>query len=142
MAGAAAAGLEAAGAAAVGLEAALVHPEVLEVKLMVGSEGSAVVEVEAGDEGVEVSDVVVAAGSGEAWRGASEVEVVEGSAAGSEITALAGARASALTMVRWRRGRRRAHRSPSPTSWRAPSSGPGDRESGMELEIKAIRYTI
>ena len=113
-------------------------PEVLEVKLMVGSEGSAVVEVEAGAEEAEVSDVVVAAGSGAAWRGASEVEVVEGSAAGSEITALAGARASASTMARWRRGRRRARRSPSPTSWRAPSSGPGDRESGMELEMKAI----
>ena len=120
-----------AGAAAAGLEAGLGHPEVLEVKLMVGSEGSAVVEEEAGAEGAEVSDVV--ARLGEAWRGASEVEVVEGSAAGSEITA----RASALTTVRWMRGRRRAHRSPSPTSWRAPSSGPGDRESGMELEMKA-----
>ena len=130
--------MEVAGAAAAGLEAGLGHPEVLEVKLMVGSEGSAVVEVEAGAEGAEVSDVVVAAGSGEAWRGASEVEVVEGSAAGSEITALAGARASASTMARWRRGRRRARRSPSPTSWRGPSSGPGDRESGMELEMKAI----
>ena len=51
------------------------HPEeVLEVKLMVGSEGSAVVEVEAGAEGAEVSDVV-AAGSEAAWRAASEVEV-------------------------------------------------------------------
>ena len=112
------------------------HPEVLEVKLMVGSEGSAVVEVEAGAEEAEVLDVV--AGLGAAWRGASEVEVVEGSAAGSEITALAGARASASTMARWRRGRRRARRSPSPTSWRGPSSGPGDRESGMELEMKAL----
>ena len=120
------------------MEAGLGHPEVLEVKLMVGSEGSAVVEVEAGDEGAEVSDVAVAADSEAAWRGASEVEVVEGSAAGSEITALAVARASASTMARWRRGRRRARRSPSLTSWQAPSSGPGDRESGMELEMMAI----
>ena len=102
--------MEVAGAAAAGLEAGLGYPEeVLEVKLMVGSEGSAVAEVEAGAEGAEVSDVV-AAGSEAAWRAASEVEVAEGSAAGSEITALAGARASALTMVRWMRGRRRAHR--------------------------------